>query len=135
MSNLENTNSKLKELFPNNDIIFSEDNGKYINERLKNIYKLEDTNPKSSLIMKTKIYKEITDIKNKKKFGSYNSINIRKLPKFYQDIYLEEVSKIIKYLIKNIDIFESFTSILEYIVKKRKIIEILKLNYEWDNYG
>ena len=135
MSNLDNTNIKLKELFPNNIIIFSPDNAKYLNERLKSIYKFEDINRKSVIRIKTRITKIITDIKTKEKINNNNSRNIRKLSKFYQDIYLEEVSKIIKYLIQNIDKFESFTSILKYIVKKRKIIEILKLNFEWDKYG
>jgi hypothetical protein len=135
-TNTNYTNAKLNELFPNKVLIFSQDDSDYINERLKSIYKFEDTNRISRLLrIKYSIDNIIFDLKNLKNINVYNSNNVRKLSDFYQDIYLEEVSKIIIYLIQNIDKFESFISILKYIIEKRKIIEILKLNYNWEKFG
>ena len=51
---------------------------------------------------------------------------------------MSEVAEIINYIkdnINNIEIFPDFTSILLYVAKRRKIIEILKLNPDYMLFG
>jgi hypothetical protein len=56
------------------------------------------------------------------------SVGPRNIMKFKQLIYENELKKIIRSLIDNLEQFLYFESIIFYIAKKRKIIELLKLN-------
>lgn len=73
----------------------------------------------------------------KSKYNSNSNINksLTRAPrnnqKFMQDIYIQEVRELISYLIHNLenqDIFPNFESIILYTAKKRKFIELYKLN-------
>ena len=57
----------------------------------------------------------------------------RNIVKFKQDIYKKELRKIIDFMCLNLEDFSDFTSIMLFIAKRRKIIELLKL--ELDNYN
>jgi len=56
------------------------------------------------------------------------SVGPRNIMKFKQSIYTNELKKIITFLLRNLEQFLSFESIILYIAKQRKIIELLKLN-------
>ena len=97
---------------------------------------LTTTNNKSNVSSKLK--QIISLIKEKNENLKKNKNNQRGMSNFKQSIYLFEVNLIIKYLIDNFEnneIFENFISILLYVAKKRKIIEILKLNENYEIFG
>lgn len=104
----------------------NESDKKQILEKLKKLY---PTNTNNLNINLEKLY-NLFDKRNKT-----NRNNIRKMSNFKQRIYLSEVNDIIDYIIHNIEIFTDFTEILLLVAKKRKIIEILKLNPDYMLFG
>lgn len=105
------------------------DDKKLLLEKLKKIYPNKTQNFNENLSTLQRL------INNRNKT---NKNNVRHLSPFKQSIYLSEVVEIINYIkdnIDNIEIFPDFTSILLYVAKRRKIIEILKLNPDYMLFG
>lgn len=99
---------------------------------LKKLKKLYPTNTHNLNINLEKL-KNLFDKRNKT-----NQNNIRNMSDFKQKIYLSEVNEIIDYIKDNIDnlvISADFTAILFFVAKRRKIIEILKLNPDYMLFG
>jgi hypothetical protein len=106
---------KLKKIYANNTEKFTENFTVNFTEILRNIQKFN------------KILRNIEELPNKN--------NVRELSQFKQNIYLSEVAEIINYIKDNEEIFPDFTSILLYVAKRRKIIEILKQNPKYMLFG
>ena len=100
---------------------------KIILQKIKKIYE-KTRNINESLTIKNIIFNVIQII------GNENEHNQRKMSNFKQSIYLREIEIIIQYLIHN-EIFPDFISILLYVAKQRKIIEVLKLNPDYWMFG
>lgn len=119
----------------NNDILnhyisqtrdVNESDKKEILTKLKKLYPTNTNNLNINLEKLNNLF----DKRNKT-----NKNNIRSMSNFKQQIYLSEVSDIINYIKDNIEIFNNFTKILLFVAKKRKIIEILKLNPDYRLFG
>lgn len=129
----------------NNNIIYLYNmNAEVLNDLIKNtktltiydkkllIEKLKEYYPtiKENFNINSKNLTNLIDTRDKN-----NKNNVRKLLQFKQRIYLLEIEEIIKYIKDNLDTFTDFTSILLYVAKRRKIIEILKLNPDYMLFG
>jgi len=108
-------------------------------EKLKNTLftQIEEYNSDQKLMF-TRLKETISSIKKTNENFEKNKHNQREMSNFKQSIYLDEIKNIIEYLIHNFEnneIFPNFISILLYVAKRRKIIEILKLNEEYQMFG
>lgn len=119
----------------------SNSNDDVLNDLIKETQKLTDNDKKLIIDKLKKIYANKTEnfneiLRNIEKLPNKN--NVRELSQFKQNIYLSQVAEIINYIkdnINNEEIFPDFTSILLYVAKRRKIIEILKQNPEYMLFG
>lgn len=101
-------------------------------QKINEIYKKRININKSSII-KNIIFNVKEQIRNQN-----NKHNQRKMSNFKQSIYLREIEIIIQYLIENSENsgkIPDFISILLYVAKQRKIIEVLKLNENYWMFG
>lgn len=96
-------------------------------QKIKNFYKKTINNSKN---IKNIIFNLRQNIGNQN-----NKNNQRKMSNFKQSIYLSEIKLIIQDLYDNIEEFPNFISILLYVAKQRKIIEVLKLNPNYWMFG
>lgn len=130
--NIEKKAHKIEEI--EKKLSLTDDDLQYIKDKMKEYYGEYDHNINSYnnnlfsyLKLKTIINK--TDKLNKTLVNEQRSVS-----KFKQDIYKKELRKTIIFLILNLQNFLDFESIMLFVAKRRKIIEILKLeilNYDF----
>lgn len=101
--------------------------GKYINElKIQNNKLIPNKNNTNYKSLRSKYY-------NNSSVNKTITNTPRFVMKFKQNIYEREIQELIHFLIGNFHIFENFMSIILFVAKKRRIIELLKLNLETSN--
>jgi hypothetical protein len=101
--------------------------GKYINElKIQNNKLIPNKNNTNYKSLRSKYY-------NNSSVNKTITNTPRFVMKFKQNIYEREIQELIHFLIGNFNIFENFMSIILFVAKKRRIIELLKLNLETSN--
>lgn len=131
---IEEKRKKIEEI--NERLSLTDDDLRYIKDKMKEYYGEYGSNinscglhPLSYSKLKAKINK--TDKLNKTLVNEQRSVS-----KFKQDIYKKELRKTIIFLILNLQYFLDFESIMLFVAKRRKIIEILKLEIlNYDIFG
>jgi len=131
--NNEKKRKKIEEI--NERLSLTDDDLQYIKDKMKEYYGEynNEINSYNNLFsyfkLKAKINK--TDKLNKTLVNEQRSVS-----KFKQDIYKKELRKTIIFLILNLQTFLDFESIMLFVAKRRKIIEILKLEIlNYDIFG
>jgi len=128
MNNIEKKRKKIEEI--KERLLLTEDDFKNIKEKMKEYYgeyvKNDEELYNDYNVLKTKINKN-------HRLNKSVSSGPRNTVKFKQDIYKNELRKIIDFLLIQLEYFKDFESIMLFVAKRRKIIELLKL--ELDNYN
>ena len=128
MNNIEKKRNKIQEI--KERLLLTEDDFKNIKDKMKEYYGKYVKNNNELYndynLLKTKINKN-------HRLNKSVSSGPRNTVKFKQDIYKNELRKIIDFLLLQIENFKDFESIMIFVAKQRKIIELLKL--ELDNYN
>ena len=122
--NNEKKRKKIEEI--NERLSLTDDDLQYIKDKMKEYYGEynNEINSYNNLFSYSKLKAKInkTDKLNKTLVNEQRSVS-----KFKQDIYKKELRKTIIFLILNLQNFLDFESIMLFVAKRRKIIEILKL--------
>jgi hypothetical protein len=121
---IERINLYLESLYPKDQ--------EEVIKKIKKYYKkyIDKRQIKNNSILKS-IYNIKADYNSNKNINKSLTNTPRNNEKFMQEIYIQEVREIISYLFHNLDnqeIFPNFESIILYTAKKRKFIELYKLN-------
>jgi len=128
MNNIEKKRNKIQEI--KERLLLTEDDFKNIKDKMKEYYgeyvKNDEELYNDYNMLKTKINKN-------HRLNKSVSSGPRNIVKFKQDIYKNELRKIIDFLLLQLENFKDFESIMLFVAKRRKIIELLKL--ELDNYN
>jgi hypothetical protein len=133
MNNIQNKTNKIERL--KKLLVLTEFDKLYIKHKMKKYYGEYITDDTLYNDDYSKLKKKINQNNRPNKSVSVSS-GPRKIMKFKQDIYMNELQESIEYLNRNLEQFLSFESIIFYIAKRRKIIELLKLNLtEYELFG
>lgn len=128
MNNIEKKRNKIQEI--KERLLLTEDDFKNIKDKMKEYYGKYVKNNNELYndynLLKTKINKN-------HRLNKSVSSGPRNIVNFKQDIYKNELRKIIDFLLLQLENFKDFESIMLFVAKRRKIIELLKL--ELDNYN
>lgn len=122
--NIEEKRKKIEKI--NERLSLTEEDKQYIKDKMKEYYGNYDSNinkysyPFAYSKLKGKI-KIISELNKTPVNGP------RPVVKFKQDIYKNELRKIITFLLLHLEDFSDFESIMLFVAKRRKIIEFLKL--------
>jgi hypothetical protein len=134
MNNIEKKRKKIEEIEKKRKKIeeiekklsLTEDDLRYIKNQMKEYYGKYDNE-----INKYSYPFAYQDLKSKiNKITELNKTNVneqRRVVKFKQDIYKNELRKIITFLLLHLEDFLDFESIMLFVAKRRQIIEFLKL--------
>ena len=127
--NIEKKRKKIEEI--NERLHLTEDDLRYIKNQMKEYY-----GKYNSEINKYNYPFAYSKLKGKiNKITELNKTHVneqRRVVKFKQDIYKNELRKIITFLLLHLEDFLDFESIMLFVAKRRQIIEFLKL--EIDNH-
>ena len=124
MNNIETRFNKIQEI--EKKLVLTQNDYTNIKDKLKEHYR--------NYINDEKLYNNYRALKHK--INSSTSVNKslsveqRNIEKFKQDIYKQELRKIIDFLLLNLESFPDFESIILFVAKRRRIIELLKLNLD-----
>jgi len=125
MNNNEKKRNKIEEI--KKKLFLTENDLQYIKDKMKEYYG-EYVNDDNEL------YNDYNLLKNKinknHRLNKSVSSGPRNIIKFKQDIYKKELRKIIDFLLINLESFPDFESIILFVAKRRRIIELLKLNLD-----
>jgi len=124
MNNIEEKRKKIKEI--NERLFLTEEDKKYIKDKMKEYYGVYDNK-----INKYNYPFGYSELKGKiNRIPELNKTPVneqRPVVKFKQDIYKNELRKIITFLLLHLEDFSDFESIMLFVAKRRQIIEFLKL--------
>ena len=124
MNKIEEKRKKIEKI--NERLSLTEEDNQYIKDKMKEYYGNYDSNinkysyPFAYYKLKSKINR-ISELNKTPVNGP------RPVVKFKQDIYKNELRKIITFLLLHLEDFSDFESIMLFVAKRRKIIEFLKL--------
>ena len=124
MNNIEKKIKKIQEI--NEKLDLTEDDLQYIKDKMKEYYGEYDNeiNKYTYPFAYSKLKSKINGILELNKTLVNEQ---RPVVKFKQDIYKNELRKIITFLLLHLEEFLDFESIMLFVAKRRKIIEFLKL--------
>ena len=108
-------------------LLLTEDDFKNIKDKMKEYYR-------EYVINNDELYNDYNLLKTKinknHRLNKSVSSGPRNIVKFKQDIYKNELRKIIDFMCLNLEEFSDFKSIMLFVAKRRQIIEILKLELD-----